>query len=87
MSKPIGKWGYHAGVAATVTLNGEIVTRIMAIAPAGGTIAIAGGDTITIPAAATGWFNFEISGDGLSTGAIVFTGTAAYVVETIKPGG
>lgn len=86
MSKPIGKWGYHAGAVGTVTLNNEIVTRIAAFASAGGTVTIAGGDAIPIPAAATGWFNIEITGDGLSTGTIVFAGTAAYFVEVIKPG-
>lgn len=84
---PIGKWIYHAGVSGTVTLTGgEVVASIHAHnTSGGGTVTINGGDAIPIPAAAS-WFKLTMPTEALSDATIVFTGTDAYCVQTIKPG-
>lgn len=79
-----GTWAYHAGTAGTVIIPaGERVLQISAIAPGGsaGSVAINSGATITVPSGKA----VTIAPQGnLDAPTIVFTGTAAYFVETVS---
>lgn len=77
-----GTWDYASGVSGSVTIGaGRRVLTITAIAGlAGGTLTVAGGDTITIPPMAS----LTLSPAGaLVAPELVFAGTTAYVVEHV----
>jgi hypothetical protein len=78
-----GTWGYNAGVSGTVNLSGgKRVIGIAAIATeAGASMSINGGDSIPIPDDV----GLEMAPRGnLVNPTIVFTGTAAYVIEHLS---
>ncbi len=88
MGAILGKIGYHAGSAGTVTLApGEKVLHIRALGASNATLAIFGGDSIPIPAA----YVFEdfihsnspewVGDSGSKT--LVFTSTLSYFVKTL----
>lgn len=81
LSNITGTWKYYAGTAATVTVGAsERVTGLTAHATLAGTVTINGGPAITVPANSS--FNLQPGGN-LVAPTIVFTGTDAYVVETV----
>lgn len=88
----VGKWGYVAGTAGTVTVPpSAIVLAVWAWASTGSpTVAIFGGTAIPIPA--TGepmvlrFLHDLLHADGAGAAAqIVFTGTSGYFVEYTSP--
>lgn len=78
-----GAWGYDAGVSGSVTIGaGKRVLQITAVAGAlGATMTINGGSTVTIPALTS--ITIEPRGN-LTAPSLVFTGTAAYLVEHVS---
>lgn len=75
-----GTWGYAAGESGTETLTGsKRILGITAVPNAGGgTMTIDGGDTVTIPENHP--LDWEPRGN-LTDPEVVFTDTAAYIIE------
>lgn len=77
----VGVWSYHAGSAGTVNVPaGTRVIGIAAHATTAGSITIAGGDSIPVPATS----GIAITPNGQLIGpSIVFSGTDSYFVEML----
>lgn len=77
----LGTWGYAAGVSGTETLTGsKRVRSVTAHATTAGSLTIAGGDSIPIPANVA----FFLPLDALLTDAeFVFTGTDTYFIDFV----
>lgn len=76
-----GAWSYYAGTSGTVNVAaGQRVIGIAAHATGAGSMTIAGGASITIPAGLA--YSFTPNGN-LVAPQVVFTGTDTYVIEVL----
>ncbi len=84
MAVVLGKIGYHAGTAGTVTLAApEKMIGLWCIATgAGAYVTIAAGDQIPLVAGVPFAFALESRTEEWVGVAIVFSGTASYFVKT-----
>jgi hypothetical protein len=82
IDKSFGTWSYYAGTLGTVNVSaGQRVTAITCHCTTAGSLTIAGGSTITVPANTS--FSDNPKGN-ITAPTIVFTGTDAYFVEVVS---
>lgn len=82
IDKSFGTWAYYSGTSGTVNVTaGQRVTAITCHSTVGGTLTIAGGSTITIPANTS--FADNPQGNIMAP-TIVFTNTDAYFIEVVS---
>lgn len=77
-----GAWSYYAGASGTVNVaSGERVVGIAAHATTSGSMTIAGGSSVPLPA--NSGIQFSPQGNLVGPVAVVFTGTDSYAVEVL----
>ena len=82
IDKSFGTWAYYSGTSGTVNVSGgQRVTAITCHCTTAGSLTIAGGSTITVPANTS--FSDNPKGNIVAT-PIVFTGTDAYFIEVVS---